>query len=235
MAYFVMYENQKTKERCGFESIATHKAIENIVKGYKIGEDKEGFDKIILSPGDLVYVPTKEERECSELIDWKNIKTLLKRIYKIVSFSGKDLLCVKADISDPIIPTNIKEKVKGEIDWHNKSTSTMEGDVTIKNVCIKLNIDRLGNIKPYNNSIKLKTNRANVVNEPATPYFSKASISTLQQADEQMLLHTSKMNPEERMAYLQQLRETTQNSNLSEEEKISILSKFKINPSDENS
>lgn len=144
MAYFIMYENKKNKERDGFESIAAHKAIEKIVKGEQIAEDKEGFEKIILSPGDLVYVPTKDENRDS--IDWNNSKYLLKRIYKVVSFSKKDLLCVKANIAEPIIPTNIKEKVKGEIDWHNKSTTTMEGDVTIKDVCIKLKVDRLGKI-----------------------------------------------------------------------------------------
>ncbi|MBS1577685.1 MAG: hypothetical protein JST09_20470 [Bacteroidetes bacterium] len=146
--YFVMYENQQTKERTDFRSIATHKAIEKIVKGEPVAEDKDGYDKIILSPGDLVYVPTKEEREGTKEIDWHNNKHILKRIYKVVSFSKKDLLCIKADIADPIIPTNIKEKIKGEIDWHNKSTTTMESDETIKDVCIKLKVDRLGNISP---------------------------------------------------------------------------------------
>jgi CRISPR-associated endonuclease Csn1 len=144
--YFVMYEDKATKERTGFESIATHKAIEKITKGEQIAEDKEGFDTIILSPGDLVYVPTNDEREGKVAIDWNNNKYLAKRIYKVVSFSKKDLLCVKANIADPVIPTNIKEKVKGEIDWHNKSTTTMEGDIIIKDVCLKLKVDRLGNI-----------------------------------------------------------------------------------------
>jgi CRISPR-associated endonuclease Csn1 len=148
--YFVMYENQTTKERTGFESIATHKAIEKIVKGEPIVDDKEGFDTIVLSPGDLVYVPTNDEREGKVAIDWNNSKSLVKRIYKVVSFSKKDLLCVKANIADPIIPYNRKEKTKGEIDWNDKSAVTMENDMIIKDVCIKLNIDRLGNINLTN-------------------------------------------------------------------------------------
>ena len=158
MAYFIMYENQKTKEReypAPWPSIPTHKVIEKIVQGISISETREGFDTIILSPGDLVYVPSKEESEkiktgtkIEKAIPWEDRKYLKERIYKIVSFSKKDLLCVKANISDPIIPTNIKEKIKGEIDWHNKSTTTMESDITIKDVCIKLKVDRLGNIKP---------------------------------------------------------------------------------------
>lgn len=144
--YFVMYENQQTKKRTGFTSIPTHKAIENIIKGQSLTEDREGCDKIILAPGDLVYVPTKEERDGTKTIDWKDNKHLSKRIYKIVSFSKKDLLCVKANISDYIIPYDRKSKTKGEIGWDNKSTTTMEEDVTIKEVCIKLKINRLGDI-----------------------------------------------------------------------------------------
>jgi CRISPR-associated endonuclease Csn1 len=122
-------------------------------KNEPIAEDKEGYKKIILQPGDLVYVPIKEEYEkikdnhsLSEIIDLNFKKNLENRIYKVVSFSKKDLLCVKATISDYIIPCNIKKKLKGEIDWHNKSPVTMDGDFTIKEVCIKLKVDRLGNV-----------------------------------------------------------------------------------------
>ena len=144
--YFVMYENQQTKERSDFRSIATHKAIEKIVKGDKIAEDKDGFDKIILSPGDLVYVPTKEEQDGIKAIDWNDKRNVQHRIYKVVSFTKKDLQCINSTISDYIIPYNRKEKSKGEIGWDNKSAITMEEDETIKEICIKLKVDRLGNI-----------------------------------------------------------------------------------------
>lgn len=157
MAYFIFYENETTKERNNFHSIATHKAIERLTDKTKAGiaEEKEGYQLNVLSPDDLVYVPVKEEFEnlkngvpIKDAIPWQNKKHLAKRIYKIVSFSKKDLLCIKADISDPIIPTDIKKKIKGEIDWHNKSTKTMELDTVIKDNCVKLKIDRLGNITP---------------------------------------------------------------------------------------
>lgn len=149
MAYFIIYENQVTKKRHGFQSIPTHKAIEKIVNGQSIAEYKEGFDTIILSPGNLIYVPTKEERENPKKINWHDKKHLSQRIYKVISFSKKDLLCVKSDVSDCIIPYDRKNKVKGEIGWDNKSTTTMEGDIIIKEVCVKLRVDRLGNIKFY--------------------------------------------------------------------------------------
>jgi CRISPR-associated endonuclease Csn1 len=154
MAYFVMYENEITKERSGFQSIPTHKAIEKIIKNEPIAEDKEGYKKIILQPGDLVYVPIKEEYEkikdnhlLSEIIDLNCKKNLENRTYKVVSFSKKDLLCIKSSISDCIIPYDRKQKSKGEIGWDNKSPTTLQNDIIIKEVCIKLKVDRLGNVQ----------------------------------------------------------------------------------------
>src|SRR5690606_31853595 len=75
--YFVMYENLKTGDRTyplPYPSIPVHKAIEKVVKGEPVAEEKEGFDKIILSPGDLVYIPTKEEQNGAKTIDWENKK-----------------------------------------------------------------------------------------------------------------------------------------------------------------
>lgn len=157
MAYFIFYENEITNERKDFHSIPTHKAIERLTDKTKVGiaDEKDGYRLNILSPDDLVYVPLKEEFEniingipIYDSIPWDNKKHLAKRIYKVVSFSKKDLLCIKADISESIIPTDIKKKIKGEIDWHNKSSKTMELDTVIKDTCIKLKVDRLGNITP---------------------------------------------------------------------------------------
>lgn len=156
IAYFIIYENEKTKERTEMFSLATHKAIEQLVRGKPIADKKEGFNIIILSPNDLVYVPTEEEidkmkKADNSAIDWSDKKKIGKRIYKMVSSSKKDCLFVQHYISSAIIPTDIKAKVKGEIDWHNKSTKTMDGKTNIASCCIKLDVDRLGNIKPYGN------------------------------------------------------------------------------------
>jgi CRISPR-associated endonuclease Csn1 len=161
--YFVMYENQQTKERSDFRSIATHKAIEKIVKGDKIAEDKEGFDKIILSPGDLVYMSTKEEREeilkgteIEKAIDWNNQKHISNSIYKMTDTTQGKCLFVPHRISSSIIDNE-------ELGSGNKSARAWDGKVEyvanskgkltredsgtmIKETCIKLKIDRLGNI-----------------------------------------------------------------------------------------
>lgn len=152
MLYFVMYENYKTKERWGYESISAHKAIEKITRNESIAKNIEGNKTIILSPGDLLFVPipNKSEYKISEQPvsddNFKKTKDIGDRIYKVVSFSKKELLCVRANISDYIIPYNRKERSKGEIGWDNKSTTTLEDDCTIKETCIKLEVDRLGRV-----------------------------------------------------------------------------------------
>lgn len=144
--YFVMYENQKTKERGGFKSIPTHKAIEKIIKGELVAEDRDGFNKIILSPGDLVYVPTKEQKDNKSEIDWNNKKEISERIYQVRKFSKKQCYFLKSRISDLIIPYESKSKI-GEYGSQNLSEKS-DDDLKIIDFCIKLKVDRLGNIKP---------------------------------------------------------------------------------------
>jgi CRISPR-associated endonuclease Csn1 len=155
MAYFVMYENQETKEREVFESIATHKAIEKIVKGKPIAEEREGYDKIILSPGDLVYVPTKEESEknkagteIGEAIVLSDKSKISERIYQVRKFSKKQCYFLKSTISDLIIPYDSKSKI-GEYGSQNLSEKS-DDDIKIIDTCIKIKVDRLGNIKIAN-------------------------------------------------------------------------------------
>lgn len=153
IAYFIIYEDELAKERPEMYSLATHKAIERLVHGKPLADKKEGFKIIVLSPNDLVYVPTEDELKRikanqSNPIDWGDHKTISQRIYKMVSSSKRDCLFVQHHIANAIIPTDIKQKIKGEIDWHNKSTRTMDGQTTISECCMKIEVDRLGNIKP---------------------------------------------------------------------------------------
>ncbi len=153
---YIIYENQKTKDRTERFSISTYKALKELLDGKPIVQNKKGLSTIILSPNDLVYVPTDEE--WNELksgneksIDWNNKKAISKRIYKMVSVD--DSFFIQHHISKAIIPTVTGEKDKskntaGEIDWHNKSTKTMDGKINIAERCIKIEVDRLGNVKP---------------------------------------------------------------------------------------
>lgn len=154
MMYFVFYENNLTKERSGFDSISAHKAIEKLINKEPVTKDKPGFKIILLSPGDLVYVPTTEEQQklregiaLKDILNSTDKKNIENRIYKVVSFSGEDIFFVQAHIAKPIIPTDIKNRTMGEIYWHNKSPKTMDDEVIIKDVCVKFNIDRIGKIR----------------------------------------------------------------------------------------
>lgn len=83
--------------------------------------------KYILSPGDLVYLP----KETTTTID----KT---RIYKMVSSSGPQCFFIPDAMASPII-NNV------EFSPLNKMERALTGEM-IKEICVPIHIDRLGNI-----------------------------------------------------------------------------------------
>ena len=87
---------------------------------------------VLLSPGDLVYVPTAEE------IMTKNYSYTKDRIYKMVSYSGTDCYFIANMIANPILN-------KVEFGLLNKVARTPLGEM-IKETCIPSKVDRLGNI-----------------------------------------------------------------------------------------
>ena len=93
-----------------------------------------------LSPNDLVYVLTEEEKEQKNKIDFEKLSRGQKeRIYKIVSFTGNRLYAIPYNIAKPIID-------KIEFTQLNKMETSFD-KCSIKDFCIKLKVDRLGNIK----------------------------------------------------------------------------------------
>ena len=143
--YFIIYEDLQTGDRKEMYSLAAHKAIERLVQGLPIADAKEGFKTIILSPNQLVYVPTQEEILNPELIDLettdkKKRKEIFGRIYKVVSFSKSQCFFIPINISKSII-----EPI--ELGSNNKAERAWDGQM-IKQSFAQLKIDRLGNIKP---------------------------------------------------------------------------------------
>ena len=163
-AYFVIYENEETKEREDYKSLATHKAIERLVKGEPLAEERSGYKTIILSPNDLVYLPTKEELEkiktnSENPINWDDKKKIFERTYKMVSCTGAKCEFIPHNISNsnPIIQEiELGSSNKNQRAWDGKvelvksdkkDKPTREDSGTmIKEFCIKLKVDRLGNI-----------------------------------------------------------------------------------------
>ncbi|MBQ9638332.1 MAG: type II CRISPR RNA-guided endonuclease Cas9 [Bacteroidales bacterium] len=144
--FFVIYEDAKGNRDYATVPLRT---IINCQKQYEKEwrvhlEDhlKEGEEPIIpadarlryvLSPGDLVYVPTKEEQVKKEM------KVDNSRVYKVVSCSKKNLSCLLSNVAKPIVD-------KVEFESLNKMETTVDKEKSIKKFCVPVHVDRLGNI-----------------------------------------------------------------------------------------
>lgn len=134
--FFVVYEEKNGKR--SYESIPLNEAIERQKQGLPPVDfrNKNGF---YLCPNDLVYLPTIDELENISRIDLNDLSSEKKRnIYKVVSFSGSQIFFVRHDIATSIVN-------KSEFSTLNKMERALDATM-IKEKCIKLNINRLGNI-----------------------------------------------------------------------------------------
>jgi CRISPR-associated endonuclease Csn1 len=154
--FFAIYLNEETGKR-SYETIPFYKVVEiekqnaELIKcGAKRSElapvpsVNANGDRLLffLSPNDLVYVPNDEDQEMPQNISrfdrsYHNIGS----VYKMVSASGSQCFFIRNDISSSIVN-------KIEFSALNKMERTIEG-IMIKEVCWKLNVDRLGNIYNY--------------------------------------------------------------------------------------
>jgi CRISPR-associated endonuclease Csn1 len=105
-----------------------------------------------LSPNDLVYIPTNEEKENLTVIDFNKLsKEKTERIYKFVSCTGGEGHFVSNNYSKEIITNENGSNNKNErmLEFNNSNTvyDEKEKPVMIKSICWKLEIDRLGKIK----------------------------------------------------------------------------------------
>lgn len=146
--FFAIYEGQDDKGK-------KVRAYDTIPLNIVIERQKLGFDSVpekisvkgkyelnlvtYLSPNDLVYVPTDDEIENLSSIDFRNLNIdQKKRIFKIVSSTGKRLYG---------IPYYVSKTIQNKIEFGalNKEERDFEGNM-IKDRCIKLKVDRIGNI-----------------------------------------------------------------------------------------
>ena len=135
--FFGVYQE---KEKRSYATIPLDEVIERQKQGLtSVPEHNEKREKLLfsLSPNDLVYVPM--EGEDAESIDFTNLsKEQRERIYKTVSFTGNQCFFVRQDVAASIVN-------KMEYSSLNKMEKGIDG-IMIKEFCIKLKIDRLGNI-----------------------------------------------------------------------------------------
>lgn len=135
--FFGVYQG---KEKRSYATIPLNEVIERQKQGLpSVPERNEKGEPLLfsLSPNDLVYVPM--EGEIAETIDFNNLsKEQKERIYKTVSFTGNQCFFVQEAVATPIVN-------KMEYSPLNKMERDIVGTM-IKEVCIKLKVDRLGNI-----------------------------------------------------------------------------------------
>ncbi len=149
--YFAIYEmiDKKGNTKRVFETIPLNVVIEHQKQMANLPKEErtpvpanslKGKLLFTLSPNDLVYVPTDDEMENINSINFSNlIVEQKKRIYKMVSSSGTQCFFVKNDIA-----TTIKNKF--EFSPLNKTERDINNEIMIKDRCIKLKLNRLGKI-----------------------------------------------------------------------------------------
>ena len=134
--YFAIYESKEGKR--SYDTIPLNIVIERLKQGLP-PVDLKGENDFFLTPNDLVYVPNEDEHDDFsvnrqiELTKDKNAN-----IYKVVSFSGNQIFFVRHDIATSVVN-------KAEFSTLNKMERAINGTM-IKEVCVKLKVDRLGNI-----------------------------------------------------------------------------------------
>ena len=146
--FFAIYQDENGKR--SYETIPLNIVIERQKQGLdSVPVTNEKGAKLLfhLSPNDLVYVPTEEEKENSVKIDFANLnQEQIRRIYKVEKSSGVECYFIRQDIAYLIKQYDSKTKI-GELESQNKLQTTMSIDrQKIAEFCIKLKVDRLGNI-----------------------------------------------------------------------------------------
>lgn len=135
--FFAIYEEECFDEATGeltrkrsYKTIPLYVAIEKQKQGLPI----DAAATFILSPNDLVYLPTEEERRNGRV----NMPLDKSRVYKMVSGNKFQGFFVHETVA-----SLIQDKV--EFSAMNKMERAITGEM-IKETCLPLKVDRLGNI-----------------------------------------------------------------------------------------
>ena len=152
--FFAIYENEVLDKKTGelfkkrsFRTIPLNEAISKMKAGLQLDEEAA----FILSPNDLVYLPTEKELESGEVI-----KIDHTRLYKFVSAAGtmadfvpatasNIIFNVKKDFSERFCNKGIIQNEFGVGSPKSKNERALSGEM-IKEICIPIKVDRLGHI-----------------------------------------------------------------------------------------
>jgi CRISPR-associated endonuclease Csn1 len=139
--FFAIYQDENGKRN--YKTIPFNEVIERQKQGLGSAlEIDENGNRLLfsLSPNDLVYVPTEDEKENLTLLNFDRLsKEQVQRVFKMVSFTGIQAFFVSNNIATSIVD-------KMEFSALNKMEKSI-GGLMIKSLCLKLEVDRLGKIK----------------------------------------------------------------------------------------
>ena len=133
--FFAIYQDENGKR--SFETIPLNEVIERKKQGLSpVAELSEKGHKLLfhLSPNDLVYLPSEDEKNNTKIAQIK-----VDNIFKIVSFTGNRLYGIPINVAKSIID-------KTEFTQLNKLEFKIENAQSIKIDCLKIKVDKLGNI-----------------------------------------------------------------------------------------
>jgi CRISPR-associated endonuclease Csn1 len=149
--FYAIYKDKDNKK--SYETIPLDLAIERLKQILNpVPETNKNGSTLhqILSPLDLVYIPTDEEIELPELVNFTKIKKAqIERLYNTNDFSGYTIYFSQNSFAKNIYPKEMdmtwnekKQKASGSFDSKTASFNKKP----IKDIFIKLKVDRLGNI-----------------------------------------------------------------------------------------
>ena len=145
--FFAVYETEEIdkvtgdiKKKRSYATIPLYEAVKRAKAGLSIAPaNADGNEPaFVLSPNDLVYLPTKEDIERGMI----NMPLDKSRIYKMVSCTGKRLYGIPYSVASSIID-------KFEFTQLNKLEFTDNKEL-IKETCVPIKVDRIGNIIEIN-------------------------------------------------------------------------------------
>lgn len=163
--YFAVYETEvidnvtgQLKKKRSYATIPLYEAVNRAKAGQPVAPNDENGNKpaFVLSPNDLVYLPTKEEIE-SGIVKMPLDK---ERIYKMVDASGICINFVPQSMANVIysLPRDLASifcngtMIQNEFGLgspKSKNERAITGEM-IKEICIPIKVDRIGNIIEIN-------------------------------------------------------------------------------------
>jgi CRISPR-associated endonuclease Csn1 len=157
--FFAIYINEDGKR--SFETIPLNIVIERQKQGLiSVPEANEKGEKLQfwLSPNDLVYVPSNDQIFQDDRITLNELKA--NRFYKFIDSSDTIANFIPANSATIIFNLNKKEQEKLSLDFkiqneygvgspQSKNQKAITGEM-IKDICIPLKVDRLGNVIEIN-------------------------------------------------------------------------------------